>query len=112
MARCSGLRPGVVRKVDHDGRRGAAYDHPSKRLLFRRIDFHVWQKGGNMNEIAGLRARGRFASFAPTDFTDAGENVGDCFLPSMIMKSLPRSRLHFERAAPDGRRAAEWRPAR
>src|SRR5258708_497566 len=40
-----GLRPGVVRKVDNDARRGAAHDYPSKRLLHRSADLHVRQEG-------------------------------------------------------------------
>src|SRR6266404_6900442 len=44
------LRPSVFRKVDDDGCRGAAHDHPSKRFELRGVDFHVGQKGGDMNE--------------------------------------------------------------
>src|SRR6266576_5607355 len=33
------LRPGVVRKVDDDGCRSAAHDHPSKRFEFLGGDF-------------------------------------------------------------------------
>jgi len=87
----SGLRPGVVRKVDNDRLRRAAHDHPSKRLQFRTVDFHVRQESGDMNEIAGLCTRDRFASFTPPNFADAGEDVGDGLLFSMMMNSSPRS---------------------
>src|SRR5450432_3936382 len=97
----SGLPPGIVRKVDNDGRSGASHHYPSKWLLFRRVDFHVRQEGGNMNEIAGLCTRGRFASFAPADFADTREDVGDGLLLAMMMNSGPRSRCHLEQAAPD-----------
>jgi len=60
-----------------------------------------------MNEIAGLRSRDRFSLFAPADFADAGEDVGDRLLLSVMMDSRPRSRLYFEQAAPDCRRDAE-----
>src|SRR5438270_12786737 len=102
----SGLRPGVVRKVDNDGCRGAAHDHPSKRFLSRRIDFHVRQEGGDMNEIAGLRTRDRVSSLAPADFADAGEDIGDRLLLSMMMDARARSRRYLEQAAPNCRREA------
>src|SRR4051812_46241334 len=87
------LRPGVIREVDDDGCCGAAYDHPSKRFEFRGVDFHVGQKGGNLNEVAGLGARNRFSAYAPTDFAGPGEHVGDRFLLSVMMNSCSRSRL-------------------
>lgn len=62
-----------------------------------------------MNEIAGACTRDRFASFAPADFADAGEDVSDRLLLSMMMDSRPRSRLHLEQSAPDGRCNAERR---
>src|SRR5436190_23156574 len=92
----SGLRPGVVRKVDNDGCRGAAHDHPSKRFLSRRIDFHVRQEGGDMNEIAGLCTRNRFSSFAPADFADAGEDVGDRLLLAVMVNAGPGSWSYLE----------------
>jgi hypothetical protein len=58
------------------------------------------QKGGNMNEIAGPGTRNRFSAYAPADFADSGEHVSDRFLLSVMMNSGPRSRLHFEQAAP------------
>src|SRR5258708_32673158 len=60
-----GLRPPVVWDVDHNGRRGAAHDNPSKRLQFRGIDFHMEQASRNMNGVAGPRARYDFDPFAP-----------------------------------------------
>ena len=62
-----------------------------------------------MNEIAGLRARNRFSSFAPADFADAGEDVGDRLLLSVMMHARARFRRHLEQAAPDDRRYAERR---
>src|SRR5712671_5661853 len=106
-SKTSGLRPGVVRKVDDNGCRGAAHDDPSKRFQLRRIDFHVRQEGGDMNEIAGLCARDRLSSVAPAYFADAGEDIGDRFLFSVMMNARPRSRCYLEQATPDGRRDAE-----
>jgi hypothetical protein len=74
--RTPGLRPGVVGMVHDDWRACAAHDHPSKRLQLRRVDFHIRQEGGHMNEVASLRARAKLSSFAPAHFTDAGEDVG------------------------------------
>src|SRR4030081_684220 len=85
--RTSGLRPGVVRKVDDNGRCRAAHDNPSKRFQLRRVDLHMQQEGGDMNEIAGLRARYGFAFCTPAYFADAGEDVGDRFLLSMMVNS-------------------------
>ena len=62
-----------------------------------------------MDEIAGFRARSEFASVAPADFADAGENVGDRLLLAVMMNACPRSRRHLEQAAPDRRRNAERR---
>src|SRR3981189_1381914 len=81
----TGLRPGIVRKVDNNGRSRAAHDYPSKRLLFRRVDFHVREVSGDMNEIAGLCTRDRFTSFAPADLADAGEDGGDRPLLPLIV---------------------------
>src|ERR1700688_3561847 len=85
----SGLRPGVLRKVDDDRRRGAAHDNPSKRFQFRWVDFHVQQKRGDVNEIAGLCARDRFALCSPAYFAGTGEDVGDRLLLTMMMNSRP-----------------------
>src|SRR3978361_1187768 len=60
-----------------------------------------------MNEIAGLPPRRRFGCFAPANFADAGEHVGDGLLLSMMMDSRPGSRLHLEQASPDRRGDAE-----
>src|SRR5437879_5843614 len=62
-----------------------------------------------MNEIAGLRARDRLSSLAPAYFADAGEDVSDRLLLSMMMNSRPRSRLYLEQTAPNRRRDAERR---
>src|SRR4051794_3945565 len=89
----SGLRPGVVRKINDDRRCGAAHDDPSKRLALRRVDFHVRQEGGNMNEIPGLRTGDRFPTDAPANFADAGEDVGDRLLLPVMMYPGSRPRL-------------------
>ena len=60
-----------------------------------------------MNEITGLRACREFSSFAPPNFADAGENVGDRLLQSMMVNSCPGSRIDLEQSAPDSRRYAE-----
>ena len=52
-----------------------------------------------MNEIASRCARGRFSSFAPADLADAGEDIGDRLLLSVMMNTRPRSRCHLEYAA-------------
>jgi hypothetical protein len=106
----SGLRPAVVRKVDDDRRCRAAYDNPSKRLKFRRVDFHMREQRGNMNEIAGLGDRGEFSCGAPANLAVAGENVCNRILLAVMMNSGPRSRHHLEHAAPDGRSDTQrWR---
>ena len=56
-----------------------------------------------MDEVASLCARDEFAAFTPADFADAGEDVCDRLLLSMMMNSCPRSRLYLEQAAPDRR---------
>src|SRR3984957_782544 len=105
----SGLRPGVVRKIDDNGRCGASHDNPSKRLLVRRIDFHVRQESGDVNEIARLCTRDRFSSFAPANFTDTRENVRDRLLFPVMMNACPGPWFHLEQPAPDGRRDTEGR---
>jgi hypothetical protein len=105
----SGLRPGVVRKIDNNGRCSASHDHPSKRLLVRRIDFHMRQGSGDMNKISGLCTRDRFSSFAPANLADARKNVRDGFLFPVMMYSRPGPWFHFEQPAPDGRRNTECR---
>src|SRR6266481_1813835 len=62
-----------------------------------------------MNEIASLCTRDRFTSFAPADLANAGEDVGDGLLLSMMMNSRTGSRLHLEQSAPDRRGDAERR---
>src|SRR5258705_13459194 len=62
-----------------------------------------------MNEVAGLGARNRFTAYAPADFADSREHVGDRFLLSVMMNSCSRFRLYFEQAAPDGWRNDECR---
>src|ERR1700733_4911730 len=89
LGKKSDLRPGVLRNVVDDRRRGAAHDDPSKRFEFRWVDFHVQQEGGDVNEIAGLRACDRFSLCPPTYFTGAGEDVGDRLLLAMVMNPGP-----------------------
>jgi hypothetical protein len=55
-----------------------------------------------MNEITGLCARDKFPVFAPADFANAREDVGDRVLLSVMMNSSSRSRLYLEHSAPDG----------
>src|SRR5258708_7258854 len=104
-----GLRPGVVRKVDDDRCCRAAHHNPAKRLQFRRVDFHMRQEGRDMNEVASLRAPYEFSSCAPAHFTDAGENIGDRLLLSMMMNSRLRFWFHLKQAAPDRRSDAKRR---
>src|SRR5260370_16742511 len=96
-----GLRPPVVWDVDHNGRRGAAHDNPSKRLQFRGIDFHVEQESRNMNEVAGLRVRYEFTSCTPANLADAAEHIGDRLLLSMMVNSAPPSHSSLDHPAPD-----------
>src|SRR6267154_3543 len=105
----SGLPPDVVGKVDHDGCRGAAHDHPAKRLQLRGVDFHMEQESRNVNEVAGLRVRYEFTSCTPANLADAGEHIGDRLLLSMMVNSGPRSRFDLEQAAPDGKSNAQRR---
>jgi len=47
------------------------------------------QEGGDMNEVASLRACGIFSSCAPAYFAAPGEDVCDRLLLSMMMNSCP-----------------------
>jgi hypothetical protein len=62
-----------------------------------------------MNEIAGPRTRPMFSLRAPAYFADAGENVGNRLLLSVMVNSCPRSGFHLEQAAPDRRSDTERR---
>src|SRR5476649_2858634 len=56
-----------------------------------------------------FRARAKFSCCAPAHFADAGEDVGDRLLLSVMMNSRPRFRFHLEQAAPDRRGNAQRR---
>src|SRR5229473_5864471 len=103
------LRPGVVRKVDDNRRCRATHDNPSKRLQFRRVDFHMPQEGGDMNEIAGLGARDGFAFGAPAYFADAGQDVSDRLLLAVMVNSCTLSWFDLEQTAPHCRSDAQRR---
>src|SRR5208337_5338044 len=62
-----------------------------------------------MDEIAGFRARGVFASRAPADFADARQDIGYRLLLSMAMDASTSSRLDLEQPAPQRRLDAELR---
>jgi len=54
-------------------------------------------------------ARDRFASLAPADLTDAGENVGDRLLFAVMMNPRSGAWCHLEQATPNGRCDTERR---
>jgi hypothetical protein len=74
-----------------NGRCGASHDNPPKRLLIRRIDFHVRQERGGMNKIAGLCTCDGLSSLSPANLADARKNVRDRLLFPVMMNSGPES---------------------
>ena len=101
--------PARVRKI-HDDRGGrASHDNPPKCMHFRWIDLHVRQKGGNVNEIAGLRVSDEFTVGAPANLAGATEHECDRLLGSMMVNAGARAGLDFEYAAPDRGVDAELR---
>jgi hypothetical protein len=60
-----------------------------------------------MDEVARFRARGVFASRAPTHFADARQHIGDRLLLSVMMYTRTGSRIDLEQPTPQGRLNAE-----
>jgi hypothetical protein len=82
-------QPAYSQVLSGNGHCSASHDHPSKRLLVRRIDFHMRQESGDMNKISGLYTRDRFSSFAPANLADARKSVRDRLLFPVMMNSRP-----------------------
>src|SRR5437660_1900116 len=103
------LWPGMVRKVHDDRCRGAPHNHPLERLGLRRIEFHVQQEGGDMDEVARLRARNALALRPPPNFADARQNICDRLLLAMMMDAGACLWPDLKKAAPQGRVDTELR---
>src|ERR1700729_1999226 len=67
------------------------------------------QECRHMNEVAGSRARCKFAIRAPAHFAYAGQHICDGLLLAMMVNTGASARLDLEHAAPHRRFDAELR---
>src|SRR4029077_4094748 len=101
--------PDNVGKIDDNGCRCAPDHNPAKRLDLRRVDFHVRQKSGDVNEVTGPGARDEFALCSPAYVAVSREYVRNRLLISVMVDSRPGAGLDFKSAAPQGRIDKEFR---